>query len=377
MTELIVDIQTRIIPADERLFVVFPGKSHKFYADFARESVVFLDLPGLDLAPYATTPEPIILGKLLSKSAKLKSWHLQGRDPASEPERDLAQYPAQAIPKRRAQIAGAARELYFGLRRGELIIVPGPGYFSEVLVGEIADDPEDKTTYQHTKYGNDAMPARKVNWIAKVPKWNLSEELIKRLQLRSPLVLLDRSLRGEIYRLSFPNYVHGDHFSAQFETTKAEFSSRDDLNIQLFLNHVSAILHEIEQDPNGVGIVTLSAALGIVQRAPDFVPELAIEINSPGTLTTISKRITPLVAAALLAVMLHTPAGAAPPKVTVVNSLSPSAACVFDVNEKVQKTIDRLGGAEYREECARLHPTRDRTGLKTRAKVRPGGGQQP
>ena len=167
-SEIVIDIRTRVISQEERAFVLFPGEAHKFYVDFSNNSHVFLDFPGLDLSNVFDPDLDPDWTQRIAMSEKIRAWHRKGRPEDDLPARHLSAYDGYKLTPDRALYAGAIHQLYYKLKRGELLIVPGPGYWTDVLVGEIADEPGQFGVAEIEGYQHDQIPARKVRWLGPV-----------------------------------------------------------------------------------------------------------------------------------------------------------------------------------------------------------------
>ncbi|WP_420479966.1 hypothetical protein [Brevundimonas sp. FT23028] len=367
-TAVRIDLNTRFIKGDERVFIARPGEDFRFYNDFNRNGRIFLDVPGLNLNGFNGPPAAAELAPLLGMSERVRSWHRKRRPPEAAPSRNPDDYQNFGVTQRRAVIAGAIREMYFGARKGELVIVPGPGYWSDVLIGEFADDPGIFASVDvDAIYPGERIPGRRVRWLTRVTKGSLDPELIRRLQTPHPFTLVGKSMRDELYRLAYPNFSFDDTYTAKIFTREPEFTTVDDLTIQLFVNQVVALWagKELDEEPASV-----EKALAFLNAHPEVVPDLAININSPGNLTIYSQRLVPLVIAALLALALSGAAPLNPADIEVVNSAAGATAeCTAAVDESVKDILRIMGYDRWKETCDQLQATAARTGLAPQVPV--------
>jgi hypothetical protein len=368
MAAVEIDIRTRVWLPEERIFVLFPGKEHALYDTFANRSLVFLEVPGLVLEPGKQPKDHADYAARLKLSDDIRVWFDKAMPLNENPSRDLADYKDAQIGKRRALLASQVGTLYGEIKTGDLIVVPGKNYFADTLIGEVVDEPLKYTTAEVPDYPGEKVIARRVRWAARVPKWRFSPDMIRRLQLPNPLTLLEKSLWDEVLRVAYENYVYDGRFNARFLTTKADFSSLDSLNIEFLLSLVGAV--EAKSDLGGEGNVsTIDAALDLLAQHMEYAPELVININSPGDISAYSKKIVPLVAAAMLALALSPQSAAAAADIHIVNSVAPADNCSVVVDSRVKDVINMYGYQRWQEQCRRLKGTRERTGLTTQIKV--------
>lgn len=365
-----VDIATRFLGATENIYIVRPGEGFSLYEDFVRKSVVFLDFPDLRLQFGAARPNRDALRQAVVRSIEIQRWHRQKRV-GVEPSRDPIDYVEATKGRRVGNYVGAIQRLYYEMPIGSIVVVPGPGYFSDVRIGQIVGAPSLITGV--TGYPDEEFPARRVRWMGSRPKARFSEKLRDRLQKPTPVMVIDRSLRHEILEAAFDQYSIGDDFSARLRTTKADFSTLDDFNIQSFLNYVSGVLAAVDEGHVG-GKIDMDAALKLLSENRDLVPELTANINSPGALRLFSKKILPIAAMTLLAIALQ--GGVAiddlPRAVEVVNSaVAGDDPCALVIQAQVKTAIEMMDLETWHRVCVQARDAAQSTGLATSIEVIP------
>jgi len=367
VASLNLDIATRFLGAAEDIYIIRPGEKFSFYETFLHRSVVFLDFPDLRLDFSAPKPKRQALREAVVRSMMLQEWHQRG-EPGVAPSRDPQDYIGAANGRRIGRYVAAIERLYFDLPNGTIIVVPGPGYFSDTLIGELVGPP---TLIGGELYRGEQIPARRVRWIGRRSKARFSGPLRDRLQKPTPLMAIERSLRWEVLEAAFDQYSIGDTYSARLKTTKADFSTLDDYNIQAFLNYVSGVLAALDGGSPQTDI-DFRAALALLSGRRDLIPELASNINSPGDLRLFSSRVTPLVAAVLLAIALSAPAGSKPEDFHVTNSaVAGGDPCALEVQEQAVNAIKMMDLDTWNELCVGVRDAHGASGLSTSIKVIP------
>lgn len=215
-----VDIATRFLLPAEDIYIIRPGQDFSLYRSFLEHRVVFLDFPDLQLDPSAPKPTREKLREAVVRSMRLRDWHRGGRVGA-EPSRRPQDYRGEANGRRVGRYVGAVERLYYDLPKGTIIAVPGPGYFSDVLIGELGPV---TTVNSVPLYPNEPMLARRIRWRGKRSKSSFSGPLRDRLQMPTPLMVVDRSLRRELLEAAFDQFSLGDTFSARIRVTNDDFS---------------------------------------------------------------------------------------------------------------------------------------------------------
>lgn len=361
MASITLDIATRFVGEHEDMYIIRPGDGFSLYDDFIRKRAVFLDFPDIRLAFGGARPTREALRQAVVRSMAMQEWHRTGRHGAV-PSRDPADYLLAAHGRRVGRYVGAIERLYYTLPEGTIIVVPGPGYFSDVLIGELVGGPIEIRDV--SLYPGETLPARRIRWIGRRPKARFGEVLRDRLQKPTPLMAIDRSVRHEILEAAFDQYAIGDTFSARLRTTAADFSTLDDYNIQSFLNYVSGVLAAVEEGANPAKRMDMTAALAMLKANRDLVPELTANINSPGALRLFNKKVLPIAAAALLAIA--TSGNTSPNDITIINSaVAGDDPCALEVQQQALAAIKMMDLDTWHRVCVQARDAAQSTGLAT------------
>ena len=304
---------------------------------------------------------------MVVRAIAVRDWHQAGRRGVS-PTRELRRYRTQIHRRRLGKYVGALKRLHYQLPVGAIVIVPGPGYFSDVLIGEVTGRTAD---LRIEAYPDENLQARRVRWIGRQQKAAFSPEMIDSLKTRNPLTVLGRSLRDEVLRVAYDQYVLGDTFTTRFETTNADFSILDDYDIQTFLTFVAGLLAAYEQGYPEDQKIGLSEAISILRANRGSIPELGSNINSPGFLRLFSGKNTPLVIAVLLSLALSGEANADPDSIHVTNSKAPAGdPCALSVEPQVRGVVRLMKLDDWQRTCIQARDAHKETGLKTSVTVK-------
>jgi hypothetical protein len=199
------DIDTKIVSSDQRIWAVFPGLSRRFLNNFIDERVIFLDTPDINLNLVALRSIDT-LRKHVAMSLAWKSFYLGHREdvPSSIPDH----YDPPRTPSFSAAV-GNVRSMFARMNSGDLVLLAGRSIYEPVLVGEVdgAFNPDDYTHID--RYPGAAIPMRRVHWL---PVSNerrfLSKDLSMLLSNRKAVVNIDRRLFGEqVFRIAYGDYV--------------------------------------------------------------------------------------------------------------------------------------------------------------------------
>ena len=371
---LLIDIATRIIADDEDIFIVQPGEGYHLYDTFRDSKVVMLDFPDLKISP-SRKPDRETLRLALVMSQTIRDWRNDG-EPDPEPSRDLADYEKVPQGRRLGRYAGAIETLHYDLSPGSIIVVPGPGLDDPVLIGEIVGRTE-RLSWR-SLYRGEKMLARRVDWIAEKPRAAFKPEIRAKFGTPNPIMQLERSLRDQIIRAAYDQFVFHDEFSSRLRTSKEEFSTLDDYDIQTFLNYAAGILAAIEMEREigtvgSDGEIGFDEAIELLRTRIDLVPELTQSINSPGYQRLFSSSLTPVVIGTLLSMALSGDPSLAAQKPAVPQIVNSAAKhddpCAIEVKARVERAMKLMKRDEWIRICKAAQSAKSRTGLSNSMQV--------
>ncbi len=360
-----IDIATRVVGAAEDIYIVRPGAEFALYDDFIAKEHVFLDFPGFGLSPDQNFPEKDPARQMATRSIAVRDWHLAKRA-GQEPNRNLNAYARSTKGRRVGRYVSGIKRLNYEMPTGTIIVVPGPQIFSDVLIGEISGP---RTAVTVEAYPNETLLARPVKWLARRPKAKFTQEFVEKLKTRNPITLLDRSLREEVLRAGYGQYVIGDLFVARLETTSADFSTLDDYDIQTLINFAAGAILAYEEGYDKEGGLSLLDALAYLRQNRDAVPEFKSNINSPGSLRLFSGSVAPLAIVAIVTAALSGEVVAA--DMRIGNSKGGTdQVCVLEVQERVRGAVRLMRLDDLAQACAQTTYAKKDAGLKSSMHVR-------
>lgn len=364
MATLKLDIATRFQGPAEDMYIIRPGESFSLYRDFIEQNAVFLDFPDIRL-DFSNRPSKYNLRKDVVRSMALQGWYRGGKI-GTQPSRNPIDYSESVHRRRVGHYVAAIERLYYTLAEGTIIVVPGPGYFSDVLIGELVGPP---TTLNKIRiYPGEHLPVRRIKWIGRRAKARFGEKLRERLGKSTPLMAIDRSLRHEILEAAFDQFSIGNQYSSRLVTTQEDFSTLDDYNIQTFINYASGVLVAVglNRDRNNITIID---ALELLQNNRHLIPELKSNINSPGAMRIFHSNVLPITVAVLLAIATSSDA-ISPDTINVVNTaVDGNDPCALQVQEQAMEAIKMMDVDSWHKVCVQVRDAAKSTGLSTSIKI--------
>jgi hypothetical protein len=265
--DLTIDLKTRFIPENNRVFIVFPGEGYRYYQTMESASAVFLDLPGFPVPkdrPISTADD---LVKRVVVSDLFREWHRKGALIKDMPSRDPVNIQHFRMTKRRQQLGGMVENLFARLKRGDVVVVPPRALEDEVLYGEIDSDPDEVTLVSDPNRMGELIPARRVKWIARQPRMTVPGWLERKLPNQNPIRQIEKTLHKYIYDYMYERYFFDGQFVCKFKIDTPHFSSLDDFfdSADLPLHH-RALRREKRRKTQGA-----ARAVCVDGRLPDRV----------------------------------------------------------------------------------------------------------
>lgn len=276
MPKIVIELDAYVIPDDHLVLKCSPGKTYRFYTAVRDAKVVFPDIRGL--SQLEGTPDQWTDKEILAVISDDR-WtrELQNR------ERGNKAQGSAGVSKLDRRNLTFLKRLFFEGKKGDLVVIPADGYAKDVLIGELLTDAGDLKSveakdgeYQGTYIG------RPVRWRAEVQKLNFEPDLIKALHTQTAIFALGRSLREEVYRHAYSNFIYMGRYISEFRTAKQQFTAEDSAVVSTWLNGFDVLRHQIES-ANGPGLATESFfELGLRRLPAGEAAELRINIQSPG-----------------------------------------------------------------------------------------------
>lgn len=366
--QVTVDIATRVVSADEDFYIIHPGSDYSLYRDFKEKSVVFFEFPDLRL-DFRHRPSRESLREAVVRSLDLADW-IRGGSEGDSPSRNPEDYKGTDYGRRIGRYVGAIERLYYDLKPGTIVIVPGPSVYDDVLIGQIEGRPT--TLRSASVYPGEDMPVRRVKWVGQKPRTQFRAEVREKFGTPNPITQLERSLREDILKAGFDQYVIGGVFATRLRTTEQEFSSFDDQSIQVFVNLISGAIAASSFGESGEGSIDFKAARSYLREHRDWAPDMAAAIESPGFIRFTSEHITPLVIAAIFAVAVScSPGQPVPTDINVINSAvtTTNDDCAPTVQAHIAEAMKLMKFDDLEEACVDIRDAKEDAGISSSIRV--------
>ncbi|KAB0571077.1 hypothetical protein [Brucella pituitosa] len=365
-----IDIRTKFIRDDVRVFVIRPGAHYRLFQQFLDSEMVGIELPALDLPKFRTLDEIENLNARILRSVAIRRWFISGRPDGGFPG-PLADFDHLELGHASSQFARYVRGMFEDMKKGDIVIVPPRSFKEMAVIGELIDEPNIVESLLSPTYPDLPLNGRRVKWLARIPKSDLPPKTLDQLQKPSVMFLLERTAWPKILRQCYGSYSTDQEFSSRFEITEERFQAADDFLIQAFFNFITANTDRVERDFDELLSLTEAAFEDLRLISPD----LYTNVNSPGGISLKSIRITPIVIAVMLALAAHVGAGAVDAainnQIVFGNSLAPmDDRCTVMVHDQVVTQLRLLGLDKWAPACEKIRSAVANTGIQSNVIIR-------
>ena len=378
MTRFRVDLNTKIISSDTRVFLARAGKQGHMYQQVLDQKAIGPDLPmlGLDLRSGLDGDQQV--EAKVKRARAFSSWLREPQDSRGKrPSENINDYLGARNKPGQAQIDGIVRSYFKDMAAGDILVIPNPSYFGDAIIAELLPIGDrvvkipgsgrfegfdfDGRSFGHFKKVKMAALPRSVVDLAQAPT-GLAE-------IRTPVV------KRRIYELGYDDFVFDDEFVSRIFTTKSDFTSFDGNVLNALVTMVAENVDRL--DTNGTEAELLNLVQAAFKQLDHDDLQVKIDINSPGFLAIFDRSVVPLVIGAVLSIIIAVgfdPAAFAQDTVIAVsNSGSSEVAdvCSQDVGRLTESMLRLLSTAEdeFQKTCDLLREAHQNTGARTNVTV--------
>lgn len=372
---LILDPVLRVIEAGHQIFILHPGDGKRFYNDFLATGAVFLDIPGIRF-----DREPDIddegVRRQLRMSRAIAGWHKSGRPVDGMPQRRPDAYSVVQEGREAPRYMREVKTLYVDAKPGDLIVVPGPGYNSAVLLAELSEEFDPTFVVDTNRYGPELLPARRVRFLETGhAKYEFGRRAIQLMQNRQAIIRVsDETDRHEFYEHAYGDYVWGDVSGSYMEITRQVVDQKD-LTDVLFLTNLFGAMHvalkagELEKFLS----LPLHEATNTYYNRELF-GEISIEVHSPGFFGRPMRNVSLAgFVAGMTALAISGISAEAASELVVKNSENGRvSACDLALQDDMQLAMSTVkfvanGHLWWNDVCKYQQASAEQVGLKTKA----------
>ena len=374
---LILDPAMRVIDKNHQIFILHPGDGKRFYNDFRATSMVFLDIPGAIL-PTSFDIDDEKPRQRWRMSRSVGGWYKGGRPATRVPSRKAEDYKVSAEGRDAPRYMREVKNLYEDAKPGDLVIIPGPGYTSEVLFAEILEPFVSDVFAEVARYNFEKIPARRVKFLkGSHAKYEFGRRAIKLMQNRQAIIRVsDDADRHEFYEHAYGDYVRGESSGSYMEVTKAVVDQKDLTDVLFLTNYFGAMYVALKAGEleNFIALSEKSLHKGLnAYYNRELFGDISIEVHSPGFFGRALR--DPAMAGFVAAMTVMATLAIDPVMATqlvVENSAnSHQSVCDMTLQEDIRSTMQIVTNSHlwWDELCEMQKEASEQVGLKTKSKV--------
>ena len=307
MTKLFIDLNTRIIADEHRVFLTRPGKQSRLYDAFAEASVVGPELPSLRLEQGKEITDISKLQAQVTRSVAVRNWIKAGRNPKEKPGEDLNNFSRVKTLRSIGQHIATVRGYFETAKKHDIGVMYPHAYNKEVIVYEFTEEPIKKYLFEAREYSkNEELTVRKYKELVRIPKRKLPQHIIDIIQKPNSIVQLSFYDRIFFYNLAYGSYQFEDEFSSRIDIRSPEYNTYDDLVLKALMNYVSAnYLALRDQSGSDLPPEAIPFRDAMLLNLGDDAPELSTSIHSPGFHRIRSSHLIPALVSVIVALAVN------------------------------------------------------------------------
>lgn len=328
---MIIDIKVKTIDESSNIWVLHPGRGKRQFDTFKQANKVFLEMPGVDIEMDDVDNDEWLRKQIRYSNEILK---LYARSNLASLNRDIDSYSGDSDRYINSQL-GNLKALYFLAKKGDLIIVPDKGHYTQIMIGEITDDFSVENKMVVDNLAEMPVHCRNVRWLdIEATKQALSSKLSKQLENRHAIIkIFNDELKLEIFNMLYDKFIYKDNYCAYFSGER--YNSRE----------IDGIIESLELF-RFVNEANLTVE--------DNYVNIKINFSSPGGFEFCSKNIKAIVAVLFVTVLLNSSSLQQAKDIQIENS-SGSVVEVDNAYEELMSSLTEDEFQKYREKAQKAN----------------------
>ncbi|MBD2751216.1 hypothetical protein IC232_31790 [Microvirga sp. BT688] len=369
-----VDIQTKIVPDNQRIWVVFSGRRRQYYEFFALHNMIFLDYAGLNINEQALSSKGITrqhIRMAISLQEYYRSDSSRGV-PSSNPN----SYDDSPFEEHSSRVMAAnVKKLYGEAKVGDLIIVPGTA-FQPVLFGEITEPFNPNATVHAPGKDYLSVQYRHVSWLrTDVARVDIPYDLQKYF-LKPPAIseLPRNPINNRIYSYACSSYILPNvSFAFLAAPNYSGTNPLETLDANILITYFVAAYSAIDR-----GEIEKFSNLDLYDAITEYynhelVSSYVQVFRSPGffSLTAKAALLAAFVSACTTLAMTNISPAQLQQGITISNSASPSRTSEETIlQEQIDLFMKSMKEQQLKELKERGRKAKSQLDLRTQAKVK-------
>lgn len=280
MPTLKIDLSTRILSDDMKVYLVHPGAKYTFWETVLHQSILPTDVPYLTVEDGKGVPEAEIIAPMLERARTMRKWAKRPIAEADKPRppMDLDYYRVgldleAGAQGARTRLRNSAQKILWSIPEGSLIVVPSQRITGSALLAEAGPREAARSTVAgHDHYHGMEFLARPLNNVRKVPMLALPGSVVASARSTSIVEEIDGHEEDRMLRLYYGDYQRDSEYVAGVIAKTDDFDAM--VLGQMIDLHV-AIEHFLDTGE------VLAPGRALYDKKVVKAPKLHATINSP------------------------------------------------------------------------------------------------
>lgn len=372
-----IDLASPVIKTDQPVYMLHPGKGYHLFGSFLSNSVVATDLPNLDIKDGIAPLRADNIDAQISRSRALRDWLAlnESQRSVTKYDVDLSSYLNSEKRRYHDDYLDHLQELLWNLPSGAVIFVPAADLSMQGFFCELKSNSAPRVKF----HGPGRAKAftylgRPVDNIKQVDMRLIPADVLNAKTRHSVLTDLDHSLSERMYRLYYGSFIiSGGIHQIEVDVPSKTFRPGDANIVNALANMVEDNLQKALSKKKDVEGTSLPDAAFMTFDNSEL--QMHARLNSEGVLQIAAKSIAPLLVSILMSL-----AGQATPQemmealkntqITVTNSKCPTDGTLTNqVKTGLYSVMEMMGEDNLEDVCKRVSALKDRTNVKTDARV--------
>lgn len=370
-----VDLNAAYIPADQKTFMLHPGKNYHLFGAFLNHGAVSSDLPNLELQNGRDPLGVANINTQIIRARALRDWLALSEDGRQQTEvrTQLADYADESTKRFHDYYREQLQDILWNLDKGTVLFVPNRdlgrlGFFCELEAPNMArvkfNGPGAAQNFLYT--------GRQVKNIKQVPMRLVPPEILEEKNRTSILTELDSELSERIFRLYYGTFaIENGTCQAEIEVPSENFRPADATVLSALANVLEDNLQKLEREE-----LQPTEFLDSIFLAFDEAElQLHARLNSEGVVQIAARSVTPLLASVFLSLVGVASAQQILDETATRTLTIENSQCPEDdqyprlIEERLFGIVDMLGEDQITLICDRVQELRERTGASTQAET--------
>lgn len=365
MGRVFIDLRTAIVPNDQQIWSLFPGRNRRFLPHFIQNKCVFLDTPSIGLSLEALYDDVLLKHHIVMS----QQWaaYLRNYD-RKAPSRDPLVFPL-SDGKSLSAAVGNVKTLFLRVKSGDIILVGRQSIYEPILIGEVDGPFNPDDLIDVPRCNGEQAPIRKVKWLETAAERRfLPQKLSRLLSNRKTVIHIDKKEFGQdVFKYAYGDYVSGENSRYIFNGPRYKnIATQAVPGIRLITYYASAFnaceLGELDTFSN----MDIDEAIDSYFEQ-DILYSFEIDFSSPGEYILHARRAAlPLLVAALISATSGDLNYAQAAGASVVNSSAPPGAdgChPVEVDQKYKAVMSSINVDLFNKLCSLNKDAQDGVGL--------------